>query len=115
LTTAAAACPGSGMPAPHPRRHRMTPTHDDNPQPTRRQLAYLKALAARTGQTFTWPRTRAQASREIRRLRAIRGSGFTFGELQAEHADGEARHDAPAVRSEEIAGYGAPATWRHRT
>ena len=93
----------------------MTPTQDGHPRPTNRQLAYLKALAARTGQTFTWPRTRAQASREIRRLRAIRGSGFTFGELQVEHGDREARHDAPAVHSEEIAGYGASATWRHRT
>ena len=93
----------------------MTPTQDGNQQPTGRQLAYLKALAARTGQTFTWPRTRRQASREIRRLRGVRGSGFTFGELDAEHAAREARHDAPVVRSEEIAGYGASATWRHRT
>jgi hypothetical protein len=115
LTAAAAAWPGSGMPAPHPRSHRMTPSQHGNQQPTARQLAYLKALAARTGQTFTWPRTRAQASREIRQLRGVRGSGFTFGELQAEEADGEARHDAPAIRSEEIAGYGASATWRHRT
>jgi hypothetical protein len=92
----------------------MTPTHDGNQRPTGRQLAYLKALAARTGQTFTWPRTRAQASREIRRLHAVGGSGFTFGELDAAHAARDARHDAPAIRSEEIAGYGASATWRHR-
>ena len=92
----------------------MTPSQHGNQQPTSRQLAYLKALAARTGQTFTWPQTRAQASGEIRRLRGIRGSGFTFGELQAEHADNEAHHDGPAVRREEIAGYGAAATWRHR-
>jgi hypothetical protein len=93
----------------------MTPTHDGHQQPTRRQLAYLKALAARTGQTFTWPRTRSQARREIRRLRGVRGSGFTFGELDAEQAAREARHDAPALRSEEIAGYGASTTWRHGT
>ena len=93
----------------------MTPTQDGNQPPTGRQLAYLKALAARTGQTFIWPRTRRQASREIHRLRAVRGSGFSFGELDAEHAAREARHDAPVVRSDEIAGYGASATWRHRT
>ena len=39
-------------------------------QPTARQLAYLKALAQRTGQSFTWPTTRAAASSEIRRLKA---------------------------------------------
>jgi hypothetical protein len=100
------------MPTPHPRRHRITPTDDDQ-QPTGRQLAYLKALAVRTGQTFTWPQTRAQASREIRRLRAVRGSGFTFGELDAEPATRDARHDAPAVRSKEIAGYGANCRWLH--
>lgn len=93
----------------------MSPSQDGNQQPTARQLTYLKALAARTGQTFSWPRTRGQASREIGRLRRVRGSGFTFGELQAEHGDSEARHDAPAVRSEETVGYGASVTWRHRT
>jgi hypothetical protein len=115
LTTAAEARPGSGMPAPPPQEARMTPTQDGNQQPTGRQLAYLKSLARRTGQTFTWPRTRSQASREICGLRAARGSGFTFGELDAEQAAREARHDAPAVRSEEIAGYGGSSTWRHRT
>ena len=37
--------------------------------PTAKQLAYLRALANRAGQTFIYPRTRAQASREIERLR----------------------------------------------
>jgi hypothetical protein len=42
--------------------------------PTRKQLAYLRALATRTGQTFAYPRTAGQASREIRRLKAARRS-----------------------------------------
>lgn len=46
---------------------------------------------------FSWPRTRRQASCEIRRLRAARGGGFTFGELDAEQAAREARRDAPVV------------------
>ena len=37
--------------------------------PTPKQLAYLRALASRTGQTFTYPRTSAQASRQIQRLK----------------------------------------------
>ena len=92
----------------------MTPTQDGHQEPTGRPLAHLKSLAARTGPTFTWPKNRSQASREIRRLRGVHGGGFTFGELDAEPATNEARHDAPAVRSEEITGYGASATWRHR-
>ena len=36
--------------------------------PSARQLNYLKALAGRTGQTFTYPSTSSDASREIRRL-----------------------------------------------
>ena len=36
--------------------------------PTRKQLAYLRALANRTGTTFTLPRTRRQASRQIAQL-----------------------------------------------
>ena len=39
-------------------------------KPTAKQLSYLRTLAIRTGQTFTPPKTRADASREIQRLRA---------------------------------------------
>ena len=38
--------------------------------PTAKQLAYLRALAERTGQTFAMPRTSRDASAEIRRLKA---------------------------------------------
>jgi hypothetical protein len=81
--------------------------------PTRKQLAYLRTLAQRTGQTFITPRTRRQASREIRRLQHVRGTGFTFGELQAEEATRRAHHDAPLIHTDEIAGYGANARWSH--
>ena len=37
-------------------------------EPTAKQLAFLRALAQRTGETFSYPRTRAQASSETRRL-----------------------------------------------
>ena len=38
--------------------------------PTAKQLAYLRALAERTDQTFVTPRTSRDASIEIRRLKA---------------------------------------------
>ena len=38
--------------------------------PTAKQLAYLRALAERTGQTFATPRTSRDASAEIQRLKA---------------------------------------------
>lgn len=41
---------------------------DSDGRPSAKQLAYLRALADRTGQTFTYPRTARQASAEIRRL-----------------------------------------------
>ena len=34
----------------------MTPTTDVDNRATPKQLAYLKSLATRTGQTFAWPR-----------------------------------------------------------
>lgn len=36
--------------------------------PTRKQLAFLRALAHRTGTTFVYPKTRRQASRQIAAL-----------------------------------------------
>jgi hypothetical protein len=36
--------------------------------PSARQLNYLKALANRSGQTFTYPKTSRAASREIQPL-----------------------------------------------
>ena len=86
--------------------------------PTTRQINYLKALANRTGQTFTWPKTSSAASREITRLKAIKQSGFTFAELQSENEARELYGDPPlaygtAVRDDEIQGYGSTATWSH--
>jgi hypothetical protein len=88
--------------------------------PTGPQLRYLRKLAQRTGTTFTTPTTRRQASAEIQRLKTIRATGFTFAELQAEHAARQATGDvpldyAPAIdHDEETVGYGASATWSRR-
>jgi len=45
----------------------MSTTRIQQP-PSRKQLAYLRALAQRTGTTFTLPRSRRQASRQIAQL-----------------------------------------------
>jgi hypothetical protein len=85
-------------------------------RPTSRQLSYLKALAERTGQTFTYPQTRRQASDEINRLKHTRPSTHT--ERRVEHkliADQIATGplDAARVRDDEISGRGSSATWAH--
>jgi hypothetical protein len=78
-----------------------------------KQLSYLRSLAVSTGTTFTPPSTAAAASREITRLRALKGSGAQRSiTLPAE--DAALRREltygtAPAPG--EISGYGSTATW----
>lgn len=83
--------------------------------PTTKQLRYLRTLAGRAGQTFSTPQTRLQASAEIRRLKTVRTTGFTFAELQAEQAAREAHGDASIVKPWEIEGYGSTAGWSQRS
>lgn len=91
----------------------MTPT-----PPSAKQLAYLRALATRAGQTFTHPKTSRDASREIRRLKAIRAS--TPVEIAIERDDHASEHAARErstlvpIRASEVRGYGSSATWSHR-
>jgi hypothetical protein len=85
--------------------------------PTARQLAYLKALAQRTGRTFSWPHNRSQASREIARLRQVEPSTpveHTLEQLD-DRAVREAAEDSVAVCGFEVLGYGSSATWRQRS
>jgi hypothetical protein len=83
---------------------------------TRKQLAYLRNLAQRAGQTFTTPRTRSQASVEIRRLQATRNTGFTFAELEAERAARELNDDLTcSIKPFEVSGFGSSATWSQRS
>jgi hypothetical protein len=87
--------------------------------PSARQLAYLRRPALRTGTTFTPPTTSHQASAEIRRVKAITRTGFTFAELEAEKTAREANSDitlpATAFRDDEVEGFGATATWKGRS
>jgi hypothetical protein len=82
-----------------------------------KQLSYLKALAARTGQTFTWPNTSRQASAEIARLERTRRS--TRAERAIERLDDrsarEAGEDAVAIHGFEVVGYGSDCRWGQRS
>jgi hypothetical protein len=86
-------------------------------KPTRKQLAYLRSLAAKTATTFAYPATSAQASAEITRLEALPRS--TAGERARERRD--VQHDlqtrpddATAIRARDVRGYGSSARWTHR-
>lgn len=84
-------------------------------KPTPRQLRYLRSLAERTGQTFTYPRTFADASRQIDRLKQARPSSHGELEVEREIVDAVAvgEQDAARVREDEISGHGSSATWAH--
>jgi hypothetical protein len=83
-------------------------------RPTSKQLVYLTDLALKAGQSFAYPRTRAQASAEIKRLNAARRASAAerrreTRELRRDFAEG--RGDASSVRDDELVGYGSRATW----
>ena len=85
-------------------------------EPSRRQLAYLRALAERSGTTFAPPRTKAEASAEIARLkRRPRSAAFEAREDRREVSRRLATEKpASSVRQGEIEGYGSSARWRGR-
>jgi hypothetical protein len=96
----------------------MTSTPRLVDRPTQRQLAYLRSLADRTGQTFAYPHSRGQASREIQRLKRARSSTRAERSIERKDiADAIARgpEDAAAVRPDEVAGFGSTATWSKRS
>ena len=101
------------MPAPNHERQPMP-----SKAPTPKQLAYLRALAERTGQTFAMPRTRQDASAEIRRLKATPTESQLERRIeQDEIADaiGTGRQDSVRVAPDEVTGYGSSATWSQRS
>ena len=112
------------MPAPHhPNSHsdHVPATQADVPnqpeqRPTAKQLACLRALADRVGQTFAYPRTRRQASAEIQRLRAQKPTSRVERRIERrEIADAIARgpNDAADIDLDrDVTGYGSTATWR---
>ncbi|HEV3072128.1 MAG TPA: hypothetical protein VGY76_11975 [Solirubrobacteraceae bacterium] len=89
--------------------------------PTSRQLHFVRSLAEQTGTSFTPPKTRAQASREIERLLALKESGHVelairssdvkAEPIQAEPVETELVY-ATGVQPGEVVGFGSAASWR---
>jgi hypothetical protein len=82
--------------------------------PTRTQLNRLRRLAELKGQSFAYPTTRAEASKEIQRL--DRASFSNSAERAIERRE-IVRDDHPLLSAarvfdDEIDGYGSSARWR---
>lgn len=80
-------------------------------KPTAKQQQYLRSLAQRTATTFTPPKTKGQASTEIKRLKALGSSSRHERDEDRQAIAAAARGGAVAVRDEEITGHGSSATW----
>lgn len=83
--------------------------------PTDKQLSYLRDLALGRGQSFVYPATSAEASREIKRLLGAKRTSPADRrrETRAVRDDmATGRGDAARVRPEELGGYGSTATWK---
>ena len=92
----------------------MTNSQLQPDEPTTKQIDYLEDLANETGETFPYPRTRAQASAEIKRMKSRKRLSRAERRREAFEARCEAgeRHgDAASVREDEVAGWGSTATW----
>jgi hypothetical protein len=86
--------------------------------PTAKQLAYLKALAERTGQTFVTPQTSSDASDEIRRMKVIPNDSRLERRIETDEiADAIAAspQDSARVIPTEVTGFGSSATWSRRS
>ena len=73
------------------------------------QLSYLKALAQQTGTTFTFPRTRRQASCEIQRLKGLKAKRGRYLEAPRLDLDPAEQPYATEQKPGEIIGYGSSA------
>jgi hypothetical protein len=95
-----------------------TTTTSQNRKPTLKQVNYLKALANRTGTSFTYPQSASEASAEIKRLKTIKNTGRTFAELATNRDAPDAAWDLPRanglsseIQDFEVDGYGSSAHW----
>jgi hypothetical protein len=87
------------------------------PKPTRRQLAFLRALATERGMTFAYPSTSIEASQEINRLKRVRPDSST-DQRRERHQIADAIQAGPAntaarVRADEVTGHGSSARSHH--
>jgi hypothetical protein len=82
--------------------------------PTKTQLMELRRLADRTGQSFAYPATRAEASKELQRLSQAEKSTAAERALDRQEIVPEEHPllSAARVYDDEIEGYGSSARWR---
>ena len=93
----------------------LDPNHPEEAvEHTAKQLAFLRALAQRTGATFTYPRTRAQASSEIRWLQQRKPSNRVERFLDRRDVTRDIQTgagDAVRFADDDLQGYGSSARW----
>ena len=83
----------------------------DDP-PTQKQQRYLRSLAEQTGTSFTAPRDKAEASREIERLKRL-GASPRHERAEDRKAVAKTQRGGEArVRPSEVTGYGSNCRWR---
>ena len=93
----------------------MTNSQPHIRKPTPQQLNYLKDLAMKAGQSFSFPQSFAEADVQIKRLKRTRRTPVAERRRevrQVRKAIADRRGGSAAVRSSEISGYGSSATWR---
>ena len=96
------------MPIHHP--------HTAPDKPTPRQQRYLRQLAEQTGTSFTPPATKAQASREIKRLEGLQrdpGSERIRDKREVQAELQTRAGDCARYRASDTTGYGSSARWAH--
>jgi hypothetical protein len=90
------------------------PRHPSKPTPKQHRL--LRELALERGESFATPKTRTEASAEIRRLSARKRT--PYADVRRERAEISRafaeRGDATAIRPAEVTGYGSSARWANR-
>ncbi len=84
------------------------PAHEP---PTAKQQSYLRSLAQHTGTSFTPPKTRREASAEIKRLKGLQRSPAHERHGDRDAIQRAARGGGARVLDHEIEGYGSTATW----
>jgi hypothetical protein len=105
------------MPTP-PTAQPTASRRSSGPPPTKAQLKFLRDLATQRGETFAVPRTTAEASREIERLKSRRrtsASDLRRERRQISDDMATRRGDDARVRDSEVTGYGSSATWNRDT
>jgi len=96
----------------------MTDSQSHTKKPTSKQLRYLRDLALRCGESFSYPGTVAEASAEIERLKGRKRSGAGERRREARQVTrdlAELRGDAASITPAEISGYGGECRWLHQT